>query len=194
MENQLRYYHVTELVGSRTPRYKLPDEVNKNLDAGSWIHEELAKLHIKLPGRFCEQTQINFLYEDTGKESRILGFIVGTPNMFWISKGVLYVIDYKTTTVANFKVTKAIWNQLSFYAVMILNNYCGGMAPYISKVVLEVWVYGRKRTVLASVKNLLRVEKVEAQAPNLLKGVLQHIQLKLLRPMLLAPASRGYIL
>jgi hypothetical protein len=114
--------------------------------------------------------------------------------MFWIYKGALYIVDYKTTTAKKFYVTKAIWNQLSFYAVMILNNYCGGMAPYITKVVLEVWVYGRRRTIKESINNLLFTEKAECSAPNLLKGVLQHIQLKLLKPMLLAPQSRGYII
>lgn len=55
---------------------------------------------------------------------------------------------------------------------MLLNNYCGKIPTYISKVVLEGWIYGRKRTIPASADNLLKIETLEITDPHqLIKNV-----------------------
>ena len=75
---------------------------------------------------------------------------------------------------------------------MLLNNYCKDYI--ILKIVLICRIYGRKRTIPASAKNILCTEEIEITPAKLIKKVASFVQKKLKQPYQLASANNGYII
>jgi hypothetical protein len=86
------------------------------------------------------------------------------------------------------------WNQVSTYAIKISKNF-KSLNPLqnITKVVLSIWIYYRKKTIPATMRNLVHQERIEVPVNTLYKSVIKMLRGKWMKPWDLAPFHKGYI-
>lgn len=110
---------------------------------GEEIHAALTE-KFRGMGRYLDQEQVLFAFEDKTPGNEVEGILTGTPDMFWHEATTLYVVDWKTVSKKQYEVVKnkgksAWWNQLPIYGYLVQKQRVNPRR----KVVLEIHLYVR---------------------------------------------------
>jgi len=123
----------------------------KAKEGGKRLHAKLLEKYHKRRGNHCEK-QLSIFLVSNSKKPKLEHLLTGTPDMWYVKKDTLYIIDHKTFKYPNKITTKReFWDQLFGYLLLIYINH-GSRLKKVKHISLQIWGYHRYKTTAESME------------------------------------------
>ena len=171
----MEIYRVTELIRGKSKNNK-PFRVYASAYLGTMFHEKMKEFlqsSNRGKGKYIEKTISIF---GVSSAKTIKSQILGTPDLFWFHGDTLHITDWKTATAKSYKSNLTYWwNQVFFYAYMILLNY----PRQINKIKFKIEVFQRLETFAEILKNPITVLERECLTSEISTNLPKYIKSKI---------------